>query len=287
MGGINQNGDTIGLNEAYDIATNTWSEKDDMLVPRSFLSSFFTNGSIYAVGGLNSDWYSLDTNEKYNIEENQWTTDTPMNYPRSSLNAMAIGTKGYAIGGINIATSDVHGYTEEYQVKDITSNYDMVIDTTLDSTGSKTVSIPMVLGGTYDYWIDWGDGTSSTQITVYNDTNATHTYVADGEYTIRLIGTLDQLEYTGNIAACLKEVTKCNLAFSVIKNMFKGCTNLTNVVESIFSQTTMPTTAESVFEGCSKFGMIPVGLFDNMSGILSFKNTFKGTSIIKYTYRFI
>mgnify|MGYP001131530230 FL=1 len=280
MGGINQNGDTIGLNEAYDIATNTWSEKDDMLVPRSFLSSFFTNGSIYAVGGLNSDWYSLDTNEKYNIEENQWVTDTPMNYPRSSLNAMAIGTKGYAIGGINIATSDVHGYTEEYQVKDITSNYDMVIDTTLDSTGSKTVSIPMVLGGTYDYWIDWGDGTSSTQITVYNDTNATHTYVADGEYTIRLIGTLDQLEYTGNIAACLKEVTKCNLAFSVIKNMFKGCTNLTNVVESIFSQTTMPTTAESVFEGCSKFGMIPVGLFDNMSGILSFKNTFKGTSII-------
>lgn len=280
MGGINQNGDTIGLNEAYDIATNTWSEKDDMLVPRSFLSSFFANGSIYAVGGLNSDWYSLDTNEKYNIEENQWVTDTPMNYPRSSLNAMAIGTKGYAIGGINIATSDVHGYTEEYQVKDITSNYDMVIDTTLDSTGSKTVSIPMVLGGTYDYWIDWGDGTSSTQITAYNDTNATHTYVADGEYTIRLIGTLDQLEYTGNIAACLKEVTKCNLAFSVIKNMFKGCTNLTNVVESIFSQTTMPTTAESVFEGCSKFGMIPVGLFDNMSGILSFKNTFKGTSII-------
>lgn len=280
MGGINQNGDTIGLNEAYDIATNTWSEKDDMLVPRSFLSSFFTNGSIYAVGGLNSDWYSLDTNEKYNIEENQWTTDTPMNYPRSSLNAIAIGTKGYAIGGINIATSDVHGYTEEYQVKDITSNYDMIIDTTLDSTGSKTVSIPMVLGGTYDYWIDWGDGTSSTQITAYNDTNATHTYVADGEYTIRLIGTLDQLEYTGNIAACLKEVTKCNLAFSVIKNMFKGCTNLTNVVESIFSQTTMPTTAESVFEGCSKFGMIPVGLFDNMSGILSFRNTFKGTSII-------
>lgn len=280
MGGINQNGDTIGLNEAYDIATNTWSEKDNMLVPRSFLSSFFTNGSIYAVGGLNSDWYSLDTNEKYNIEENQWVTDTPMNYPRSSLNAMAIGTKGYAIGGINIATSDVHGYTEEYQVKDITSNYDMVIDTTLDSTGSKTVSIPMVLGGTYDYWIDWGDGTSSTQITAYNDTNATHTYVADGEYTIRLIGTLDQLEYTGNIAACLKEVTKCNLAFSVIKNMFKGCTNLTNVVESIFSQTTMPTTAESVFEGCSKFGMIPVGLFDNMSGILSFRNTFKGTSII-------
>lgn len=280
MGGINQNGDTIGLNEAYDIATNTWSEKDDMLVPRSFLSSFFANGSIYAVGGLNSDWYSLDTNEKYNIEENKWTTDTPMNYPRSSLNAMAIGTKGYAIGGINIGTSDVHGYTEEYQVKDITSNYDMVIDTTLDSTGSKTISIPMVLGGTYDYWIDWGDGTSSTQITAYNDTNATHTYVADGEYTIRLIGTLDQLEYTGNIAACLKEVTKCNLAFSVIKNMFKGCTNLTNVVESIFSQTTMPTTAESVFEGCSKFGMIPVGLFDNMSGILSFRNTFKGTSII-------
>jgi hypothetical protein len=280
IGGINQIGDTIGLNEAYDISTNTWSKKDDMLVPRSFLSSFFTNGSIYAVGGLNSDWYSLDTNEKYNIEENQWITDTPMNYPRSSLNAMAIGTKGYTIGGINIVTSDVHGYTEEYQVKDITSNYDMVIDTTLDSTGSKTVSIPMVLGGTYNYWIDWGDGTSSTQITAYNDTNATHTYVADGEYTIRLSGTLDQLEYTGSIADCLKEVTKCNLAFSVIKNMFKGCINLTNVVESIFSQTTMPTTAESVFEGCSKFGIIPVGLFDNMSGILSFKNTFKGTSII-------
>lgn len=337
MGGINQNGDTIGLNEAYDIATNTWSEKDDMLVPRSFLSSFFANGSIYSVGGLNSDWYSLDTNEKYNIEENKWTTDTPMNYPRSSLNAMAIGTKGYAIGGINIGTSDVHGYTEEYQTADVgVSTYEMTIDTTLstekvedtgtepietwstkkfnlppdgvtmnatvvdnniyllgthmqvlnieynvsDNIQARTITIPMVTGGTYDYWIDWGDGTSSTQITAYNDTNATHTYVSDGEYTVRLIGTLDQLEYTGNIASCLKEVTKCNLAFSVIKNMFKGCTNLTNVVENIFSQTTIPTTAESVFEGCSKFGIIPVGLFDNMSGILSFKNTFKGTSII-------
>lgn len=280
IGGIDNNKNTLGINEAYTISSNTWSQKDTLAVPRSYLASFVQSGMIYAVGGLNSSWYSVDTNEKYDIANNEWITDMPMNYKRSSLNALVSGTRGFAIGGIDFANSDIRGYNEQYNIDDIPSDFEMVINTTLDSTGSKQVTIPTPEGGNYDYWIDWGDGLTSTKITTYNDPQATHTYAEDGEYTIKLMGTLDRLKFTGNIANDLKSVTKCILNFSTITDMFNTCPNLENVCDGIFDQSLSITNANSVFAHCTKLTTVPLGLFDNNNLITEFVDTFNDCGII-------
>lgn len=281
IGGIDSNGDTVGNTEAYDIASNSWSQKDTLAVPRSFLASFTQGTNIYAVGGLNSDWYSLDTNEKYEIANNQWVTDMPMNYPRSSLNALVSGTRGFAIGGINFANSDVRGYNEQYNITDIDASFEMIIDTTLDSSGSRQISIPMVSNGSYNYYVDWGDGTTSTQITTYNDPVATHTYASDGEYTVKLIGSLNRLQFNQdvNIATDLKEVTKCTLNFSALSSMFQDCINLTAIPEDIFSYSIDVIDMISIFRNCSSLQIIPVGLFDNNVNATSFSSVFLNSGI--------
>lgn len=156
----------------------------------------------------------------------------------------------------------------------------MVINTTLDSTGSKQVTIPTPEGGNYDYWIDWGDGLTSTKITTYNDPQATHTYAEDGEYTIKLMGTLDRLKFTSNIANDLKSVTKCILNFSTITDMFNTCPNLENVCDGIFDQSLSITNANSVFAHCTKLTTVPLGLFDNNNLITEFVDTFNDCGII-------
>lgn len=280
IGGIDNNKNTLGINEAYTISSNTWSQKDTLAVPRSYLASFVQSGMIYAVGGLNSSWYSVDTNEKYDIANNEWITDMPMNYKRSSLNALVSGTRGFAIGGIDFANSDIRGYNEQYNIDDIPSDFEMVINTTLDSTGSKQVTIPTPEGGNYDYWIDWGDGLTSTKITTYNDPQATHTYAEDGEYNIKLMGTLDRLKFTGNIANDLKSVTKCILNFSTITDMFNTCSNLESVCDGIFDQSINVTNANNTFKNCAKLKTIPLGLFDNNNVITEFISTFEGCGIV-------
>lgn len=280
IGGIDNNKNTLGINEAYTISSNTWSQKDTLAVPRSYLSSFVQSGMIYAVGGLNSNWYSVDTNEKYDIVNNEWKTDMPMNYKRSSLNALVSGTRGFAIGGIDFANSDIRGYNEQYNIDDIPSDFEMVIDTTLDSTGSRQVTIPTPEGGNYDYWIDWGDGLTSTKITTYNDPQATHTYIEDGEYNIKLMGTLDRLKFTGNIANDLKSVTKCILNFATITDMFNTCPNLESICDGIFDQSINITDANNTFKNCTKLKTIPLGLFDNNNVITEFISTFEGCGIV-------
>ena len=305
IGGIDGNKNTLGITEAYNIASNTWSQKDTLAVPRSFLSSFTQGGMIYAVGGLNSNWYSLDTNERYDIANNEWITDMPMNYLRSSFNGVVAKGKGYAIGGIDLATSSIMGYNEQYNLPGVETDFEMIINTVVSnniitedgdniitedgdfiireneakSAGSKTVTIPMVQSGRYNYFVDWGDGTTSTIITTYNDPAATHTYEEDGEYTIKLTGTLSQLKFTGSIAAVLTQVTKCKLNLTSIEDMFSDCINLSAVNEDIFDNSVGLTSAKGVFNNCQNLSIIPVGLFDNNVNITTFESAFEGTSI--------
>ncbi|NBX91633.1 MAG: BspA family leucine-rich repeat surface protein, partial [Proteobacteria bacterium] len=60
------------------------------------------------------------------------------------------------------------------------------------STGSSTstkVALPLESTGTYNFTVQWGDGTQNS-ITTWNDTNATHTYASAGTYTVTITGTI-------------------------------------------------------------------------------------------------
>ena len=57
-------------------------------------------------------------------------------------------------------------------------------------SGSNQVKLPLASTGTYDFIVDWGDGTTNI-ITAYNQPEATHTYASAGTYTITLTGRID------------------------------------------------------------------------------------------------
>ena len=64
-------------------------------------------------------------------------------------------------------------------------------DTSLGD-GQPTVTLPIYNGGTYNFTVNWGDGTVET-VTSY--TQGVHTYVSGGTYTITIIGTIEGFNF--------------------------------------------------------------------------------------------
>ena len=54
------------------------------------------------------------------------------------------------------------------------------------TTPSESFTLPIVSAGTYDFIVDWGDGSERDHITVWNEPDATHVYTTPGNYTIKM-----------------------------------------------------------------------------------------------------
>ena len=66
-------------------------------------------------------------------------------------------------------------------------------DTRNQSNGNgptDQIILPLRSNGTYDFYVDWGDGTAEDHITNYNSSDAAHTYSSPGIYTVTITGTL-------------------------------------------------------------------------------------------------
>ena len=60
-------------------------------------------------------------------------------------------------------------------------------DTTQAGSSNDTVVLPLVSNGSYNFQVDWGDGTRET-ITAWNQSEKTHQYASTGIYEVRIIG---------------------------------------------------------------------------------------------------
>ncbi len=278
LGGLDQTGVSSSVVEVYDLNTKTWSTLANMINARGYCAGFVNNSDIYVVGGLDKLSYTVANTERYSVNSNTWREVEPMNFARNSLTVRSVGHKGYAIGGINLMQPMVGGFTEVYSLE-IPSSFEMIVDTSL---GTNEIKIPMTNDGTYDYYIDWGDGTSSSQITTYNDTNAIHTYATAGEYTIKLYGSLNRLQFNTdtNTSTCLKQVTKSTLTYIRIYEMFRNCVNLVSIPNGIFDNSLNLTDANNVFWNCVKLATVPTTLFKNNSNIANFNSTFYNSGIV-------
>ncbi|MCJ8334929.1 MAG: fibronectin type III domain-containing protein, partial [Epibacterium sp.] len=68
----------------------------------------------------------------------------------------------------------------------VTTYTPIVLTVQTDNAGvssSTQFAIPLVSTGTYDFFVQWGDGSTSGQITTYNDAELTHTYSSAGSKT--------------------------------------------------------------------------------------------------------
>ncbi|MWB96768.1 BspA family leucine-rich repeat surface protein [Flavobacterium sp. GA093] len=97
------------------------------------------------------------------------------------------------------------------------------------SSASTQIKLPLIATGTYDFVVDWGDG-SSNKITSYNHPNTTHTYAISGTYTIKIEGTCTgwQFDNSGDRLKILS-IRTWGSAFRLGTNQgnyFFGCDNL-------------------------------------------------------------
>lgn len=77
----------------------------------------------------------------------------------------------------------------------------------------RSITLPLIDSGSYDFAVDWGDATSDT-ITSRSDRAATHVYAAAGSYLVTISGTVqgwafvnDCKEYCPQFGGCSLECT--------------------------------------------------------------------------------
>lgn len=112
---------------------------------------------------------------------------------------------------------------------------ELVFDTTL---GDKTIEVPLYTSFGSSYTVVWGDGTSD----VYTSSGVrNHTYLIDGEYTVRVFGTVTQ--FGDSISLFRPELTRCisfgDIGITSLIGAFRSCPNLVEVPSTLPAEITI------------------------------------------------
>jgi surface protein len=155
------------------------------------------------------------------------------------------------------------------------------------SSNSNQVKLPLIPDGSYNFYVNWGDGTFSS-ISSWNQPEVTHTYPAIGTYTISITGAIRGWDWgTGTSSTtpttgdrlkiltitqwgCLRFVDKGGV--TLIWGAFYNCTNLTllTVVDTPNFEGT--TSTLGMFRGCSAITTINNINNWDVSGIKYFRS---------------
>ena len=96
----------VSMNEAYDIASNTWQTRAPMPTPRSGTAVGVVDGKIHSLGG--EAWIEelggvYRAHEVYDPTTNTWAKYPRMLTPRHGFAVGVIGRRLYAVSGVNNA----------------------------------------------------------------------------------------------------------------------------------------------------------------------------------------
>ena len=182
---------------------------------------------------------------------------------------------------------------------------------------SQEIILPIHEGGTYDFTVNWGDG-SEEEVTSHNYPNGRHTYDKAGTYTIVITGKLIGFNFNKVIGSSKKiieikewgnigfwgELTEEELdKFSIPDNAkygyFSNCSNLEKITATDAPDLSQTNNLMYLFEECSKFDSDLshwkteniVYMQEMFSGANSFNNggkalTFKTTAVTDMNFMF-
>ncbi len=176
-----------------------------------------------------------------------------------------------------------------------------VWDTTKVSASGKSITLPLLSTGTYNFSIDWGDGTNET---ITSWTQATHTYSTAGVYTVVIDGVLVGWNFNnaGDRLLIVELKQWGNIGLGNGGGYFYGAENMvltatdspdlsnTTTLESAFQNakslgdqgsmnswdTSTITNMDSMFRGATTFNQ-PIGAW-NTSSVTSMMYMFADTS---------
>ena len=126
-------------------------------------------------------------------------------------------------------------------------------DTTQAGSSNDTVVLPLVSAGSYNFQVDWGDGTRET-ITAWNQSEKTHQYASTGIYEVRIIGGISGWDFdNGGDDDKILEISSWGpLTITDGYRSFYGCSNLD--VTAIDAPIITTNTFRQMFLSCNKLG---------------------------------
>jgi len=159
----------------------------------------------------------------------QWYVDVGTVLNVSYVNVKDSNASSTA-GGILAVNSTDSGNNANWS---FSSGFTMNIDTTLSA--GTTITLP--LRGNTDVVIHWGDGATTSVTNVNQSTNVEHTYAEEGEYTIIITGSLEQLGANSATYDNADKITAVGsfgaLGLTSLAGAFRGATNLAIVPSSL------------------------------------------------------
>ena len=112
---------TLGTNEIYDPATDTWTNKASMPTPTANMEANEVEGKIYVIGGMTdiSKPTVTSTNWVYDPSDNSWSTAEPIPTPVFDYASAVLNGRIYVEGG---GLSGSPYYTDSNQIYDPKTN---------------------------------------------------------------------------------------------------------------------------------------------------------------------
>jgi surface protein len=151
-------------------------------------------------------------------------------------------------------------------------------NTSAGSSANNQIKLPLDAGGTYNFIVNWGDGTSNT-ITAFNQLEATHTYGAPGEYVITISGVITGWRFneTGDKEKLLDIRQFGSLRAGNNGNYFAGCSNLRiTAIDPL--DLTGTTSLNQAFYNCSSLTTVPSMANWDVGNVTSMYAMFSGAS---------
>lgn len=161
----------------------------------------------------------------------------------------------------------------QYSYAQTNTEFIVTINTSLGAGSS--IQLPLPVGQTYNFTVDYGDGSPLKTVTAYNDPNASYTYSMDGVYQIKIKGKCGgwSVNNTGDKLKFTSVVQWGEVRFDYINGMFRGCTNLTTIPDGEIPLTTNCASAAFAFAE-TDITIFYNGLFVRGTNITSFASTF-------------
>ena len=147
----------------------------------------------------------------------------------------------------------------------------------------ETITLPLVddAAYTYDFTVDWGDGSPISEITAHNDEDKAHTYAEAGDYNLVIEGTLEAWSF--NNAGDKDKIRSVedfgDLGYTNLSGAFHGSTNLSAFAGGVTSDVTDMT---SMFEGATNANP-DVSNWD-VSSVTDMTNMFNSSGLSKENY---
>ena len=149
---------------------------------------------------------------------------------------------------------------------------------TTNNTGTSNddqITLPLQSGGTYDFTVDWGDGTSS-EIDAYDHANVTHNYSTPGVYTVNISGTIVGWSFnnSGDERKIINITNWGPLRLGNTGSYFYDARNLRIQAEDILN-TSGTTTMFQAFRDCDAIVAVPNMSIWNMSEVVNMSEMFR------------